>query len=154
MTIRPLDLADAQYVAHALALQLMDSDSEPIPPFHTRYAGKLESCLAEPFQTYDGKYLHWSFAERAAVLFYLITKNHCFENGNKRMAVTITLVFFFTNRRWVDIPPEELYQIACIVAESHPNAREEIQKKLKHVFQKYAAPLPVKVPRRPIKKRT
>ncbi|HJP95976.1 MAG TPA: type II toxin-antitoxin system death-on-curing family toxin [Candidatus Saccharimonadales bacterium] len=142
MKIRQLDLADAEFIAHALALRLMDSDSEPIPPFHTRHAGKLESCLAEPFQTFDGKFLHRTFAERAAKLFYLITKNHCFENGNKRMAVTLTLVFFYTNKRWIHATPEELYLIACKVAESKPQDKDIVHELLTETFRKFTTPLP------------
>ncbi|HSX33465.1 MAG TPA: type II toxin-antitoxin system death-on-curing family toxin [Candidatus Saccharimonadales bacterium] len=104
----------------------MNSDSEPIPPFNTRYPGKLESSLAQPFQTFDGKFLYRTFAEKAAVLFYLITKNHCFTNGNKRMAVTLTTLFFFVNKRWIDVTPLGLYEIARVVAESRPEQRDTV----------------------------
>jgi len=129
-------------MAHTLALQLMNSDNEPIPPFHTRYPGKLESSLAEPFQTFGGRSLHRTFEQRAAVLFYLITKNHCFENGNKRMAVTVTLVFFFRNKRWLNISPEELYEIARDVAESDPKQRKRIESALIATFRRYRTKLP------------
>jgi len=140
MTIRPLTLQEAEYIAHRLAVELMGSESEPIPPFSTRSPGKLESSLLEPFQTFDGKFLHWRFVDRAAVLFYLITKNHCFENGNKRMAVTITMSFCFINKRWLDIPYKELYDIACAVAESEPRGREGTHASLVRVFQTYIRP--------------
>lgn len=142
MRIKPLTLQEVEYMAHALAVQLMNSENEPIPPFNTRYPGKLESSLAEPFQTFGGKPLHRTFEQRAAVLFYLITKNHCFENGNKRMAVTATMVFFFRNRRWLNISPEELYDIAHDVAESDPRQRKQIQVALIAAFRKYGLKLP------------
>lgn len=141
MTIKQLSIEDAEFIAHALALQTMNSNDEPIPAFHTRQSGKLESCLAEPFQTYDGKSLHRTFDQKAAVLFYLITKNHCFENGNKRMAVTITLAFFFTNKRWLSIDPLELYEISRHVAESKPKERSTVQSALVVLFKKYGEPL-------------
>jgi len=134
MTIKPLTLKEAEFVAHTLAVELMDSANEPMPPFGTRSPGKLESSLAEPFQTFGGKYLHRTFIERAAVLFYLVTKNHCFENGNKRMAITLTLVFFYINKRWLNIPPKDLYGIACAVAESTPSERDSMHRYLVQVF--------------------
>lgn len=81
MSLRALDLYDAEFIAHEIATHLMYAHDEPIPPFHTREPGKLESCLAEPFQTFGGEQLHPGFAKKAAVLFYLITKNHCFSMG-------------------------------------------------------------------------
>lgn len=141
MTIRPLDLLDAEFIAHSLAVELMDSTSEPIPPFNMTDLNKLESSLKEPFQTFGGKHLHRTFAERAAVLFYLIAKNHCFSNGNKRMAVTLTAVFCFVNKRWINIPPFQLYELANSVAKSHTDDREKIHKILVAIFKDYVSPL-------------
>lgn len=137
MNIRPLSLRDAEFIAHFLATELMSDKNEPIPPFSTRLPGRLESCLVEPFQSGNGKYLHYTFVERAAVLFYLVTKNHCFQNGNKRMAVALTLVFFDINKRWLDVPPRTLYEIACDVAESSPKDRQVMHQALVKFFKKY-----------------
>jgi death-on-curing family protein len=137
MPIQQLTLVQAEFIAHALATELMNSDGEPIPPFDTRYPGKLESCLAQPFQTFDGKFLYKTFVERAAILFYLVTKNHCFENGNKRMAVTLTALFCFINGRWLNVPPETLYKIACDVADSNPKDMEIMHGTLVKFFRKY-----------------
>lgn len=142
MTIRPLTLAEAEYIAHSLAVELMNSDNEPIPPFNTRYAGKLESSLVEPFQTFGGKFLHRTFAERAAVLFYLISKNHCFVNGNKRMAITLTTLFFYVNKRWINVYPHDLYVIACTVAKSKPEQREIMHRSLVAFFKSNIVPPP------------
>jgi death on curing protein len=144
MRIRPLTIAEAEFIAHRLAVELMDSENEPIPPFNTREYGKLESSLKEPFQTFGGRNLHRTFAERAAVLFYMITKNHCFSNGNKRMAVTLTTVFCFVNKRWFEISQKDLYDLSCSVAESHPSNRAEVHKVLVNLFKKIIKPLPEK----------
>lgn len=141
MPIRQLTLIEAEFIAHDLARQLMSSDNEPMPPFSTRHPGKLESCLAEPFVTFDGRFLHRTFTKRAAVLFYLVTKNHCFENGNKRMAVTLTMAFFFLNKRWINIPSTDLYKIACSVAESDPKDRENVVSALTATFNRYKTSL-------------
>lgn len=142
MRIKKLTLHQAEHVAHSLAKEIMDWDEEPIPPFHTRSPGKLESCLEEPFQTFDGKQLHRTFIERAAVMFYLITKNHCFSNGNKRMAVTLTAVFFYVNKRWLNVPPMALYKVAKDVAESRPYNKDKVIAALVVFFKKYEEKAP------------
>lgn len=137
MTIRQLSLQEAEFIAHTLAVELMDSENEPIPPFSTRYPGKLESCLAQPFQTFASKSLYPSFVEKASLLFYLITKNHCFENGNKRMAVTLTSLFCFVNKRWLDMDPTKLYKLACDVAESDPKHSDTEILRVAQIFKKH-----------------
>lgn len=141
MSARQLTLAEAEYVAHALALELMNYDNEPIPPFHTRSPGVLESCLGEPFQTFDGESLHTSFSRKSAVLFYLVIKNHPFQNGNKRMAVVLTAIFCYVNKRWLNIEPKDLYDIACDVANSKPNEKERFIIVLEKTFGKFTVPL-------------
>lgn len=93
--MRQVTVDDAQYVALVLATALFSYD-EPMPEFATRFPGKLESCLYQPFVEFDGKALHYHLTKKSAVLFYMIIKNHPFLNGNKRMAVTITLVFLYS----------------------------------------------------------
>jgi len=48
----------------------------------------------------------------AAILFYLLNKNHPFANGNKRIALTALLVFLFLNGKWVVAGQDELYRFA------------------------------------------
>jgi death-on-curing protein len=133
--MKKLTIEQVEYLAHGLAVELMDY-GEPIPPFATRSPGKLESCLEQPFQTFDGKDLYPSFATKAAALFYFVTKNHAFENGNKRMAVAITLVFLYVNNKWFSIDPEKLYDLAIITAESDRSATAEMIERLSNVFEK------------------
>lgn len=114
-----LTLNDVELLAHALARELMVWD-EPIPPFITRFPERLESCLEAPFQTYHAKLLYPTFEERAAVLFYLMVKNHPFQNGNKRVAVTTLFVFLSRNRKWLAVGVDQLYTFAVDVAKSLP----------------------------------
>ena len=132
--MRQVTVAQAQYTAHALAKALYDFD-EPIPEFTTRFPGRLESCLHQPFETYDGKYLHFRLTKRAALLFYLIIKNHPFMNGNKRMAVTITLLFLYMNKKWLTTQPETLYKLACVVAASKAEDKDKIVEQLNVFFK-------------------
>lgn len=134
--MKRLSVAQVEYLAHDLACKLMDYD-EPLPDFSTRYPGKLESCLAQPFQEFAGQAFYKSLEEKAAVLFYLITKNHPFENGNKRMAVTTTLLFLYTNGYWLRVSPEELYKIALDVAESKPVEKDKILYALSGTFKEF-----------------
>ncbi|MBI4034652.1 type II toxin-antitoxin system death-on-curing family toxin [Candidatus Saccharibacteria bacterium] len=137
---RQLTIQEAEYIAHALALELMNYVDEPIPPFDTRSPGILESCLAEPFQTFGGEDLHLDFNKKAAALFYLVTKNHPFQNGNKRMAVTLTLVFCYLNNRWLNIGARKLYELACDVATSSPRDKGEMIFKIQEEFKKNMTP--------------
>src|SRR5690606_35843318 len=111
--------------------------TEPMPDFSTRYPGKLESCLAQAFQSFGGKHLHHTLTKRAAVLFYLIIKNHPFLNGNKRMAVTFTLVFLFINGKFIDADPRNLYKIACRVANSKSRDMDIHIRALDRTFKQY-----------------
>jgi death-on-curing family protein len=121
--IKRVSIVEAEYVAHRMARELMDY-GEPVADFRARYPGRLESCLDHPFTYLNGRFVYWTISHRAAVLFYLLIKNHPFENGNKRMAVTIMLTFLFKNRRWIDTPPDTLYRIAKLVAESPASEKD------------------------------
>lgn len=48
--------------------------------------GKLERALAAPLLTFEGRLLHPSSVERAAVLLFELVKAHAFADGNKRTA--------------------------------------------------------------------
>jgi len=141
MAVRPLSLIEAEYIAHAAAIELMNFDGEPIPPFNSRSPGILESCLLEPFQTFGGKSLHYHFSKKAAILFYLCIKNHPFKNGNKRMAVILTSTFCYVNKRWLNITNDHMYRIATLVAESKPSSRDEIITLLEDGFKASIMPL-------------
>ncbi|MFH1855374.1 MAG: GIY-YIG nuclease family protein [bacterium] len=53
---------------------------QAIPAFETRFPKVLESCLSAPFQTYNRKDLYPTLEDKAAILFYLLIKNHPFQN--------------------------------------------------------------------------
>ncbi|MFA4974121.1 MAG: type II toxin-antitoxin system death-on-curing family toxin [bacterium] len=119
-----LSVREVKEIAFELAREAMSWD-EPIPDFDTRFPEKLESCLATPFQTFDKKHLYRGLAEKAAVLFYLMIKNHPFTNGNKRIAVTTLLVFLALNGKWVEVTNQELYNFSVWVASSPPQVMEQ-----------------------------
>jgi death-on-curing family protein len=99
---------------------------EPIPDFETRFPDKLESCIETPFQTFDRKSLYMGLVGKSAILFYLMIKNHPFQNGNKRIAITTLILFLVQNGKWLSTSNKDIYQFACEVAESKPEERSEI----------------------------
>jgi death-on-curing protein len=64
-----------------------------MPDFNARYPGKLESCLEMPFAKFGGVHFHRGVLKKAIAYLYYCTKDHPFENGNKRFAVVIMLYF-------------------------------------------------------------
>ena len=57
----------------------------------------FKSSLGQIYQTFGGQELYPSVEEKAAMLLYLITKNHSFSDGNKRIAATLFLWFLNNN---------------------------------------------------------
>ena len=118
-----LSVADVEYVAYELAKKLLTFD-EPIPDFVTRFPNTLEGCLVAPFQKFDGKDLYAGLTKKAAILFYFLIKNHPFQNGNKRIAVTTLLFFLSDNGKWLKVNNQELYNFAKWVAESNSKLKD------------------------------
>lgn len=121
--MEPISVAEVEYVAHTLVQKWM-TWGEPIPEFTTRNPYILESCLIAPFQKFDKKYLYQGLIEKSSVLFYFMIKNHPFQNGNKRIAVTTLLYFFFKNKKWLRVSNQELYNFAKWVAESNAQLKD------------------------------
>ena len=58
----------------------------------------FKSSIGQIYQTFGGEELYPSVEEKAAMLLYLVTKNHSFSDGNKRIAATLFLWFLHNNR--------------------------------------------------------
>lgn len=123
--IKKLSIEAVKYGAHALAQETLSWD-EPIPEFGIRYPNILESCINMPFQTYGGKDLYRGLISKAAILFYLLIKNHPFQNGNKRVAITSLFLFLYINKKWLKVDSAKLHNFAVWVAQSPPEAKEEV----------------------------
>lgn len=130
-----ISISEVEMIAHRMAKKLLDWN-EPIPEFSSRYPNALESCLAVPFQTFNKRNLYKGLSEQAAVLFYLMIKNHPFQNGNKRVAITTLFYFLYKNGRWIEIENQELYNFAVWVASSPAPFREETLSALKKFLRK------------------
>jgi death-on-curing family protein len=125
--MKNITVKEVEYIAFSLARELLSFD-EPIPDFSNRFPHALESCLAVPFQRFGGKSLYPSLISKAAILFYLLIKNHAFQNGNKRIAMTTLFVFLYTNGKWLKVDTQELYNFTVWVAQSPRTVKGETVK--------------------------
>jgi prophage maintenance system killer protein len=57
----------------------------------------FQSSINTIYQTFDGEDLYPSIEEKAAMLLYLVVKNHSFSDGNKRIAAFLFLWFLEKN---------------------------------------------------------
>ena len=122
--MKEITLAEVKYIAFRLAKELLEFN-EPIPDFSTRFPNILESCLAVPFQKFTRKDVYKGLIAKASILFYLLIKNHPFQNGNKRIAMTTLFYFLHKNKKWLRVDNQELYNFAVWVAESNPKLKKD-----------------------------
>ena len=91
----------------------------------------FDSSISTIYQTYDGKELYPTLEQKAAMLLYLVTKNHSFIDGNKRIASTVFLYFLDRNKSlFVDgrkrISDETLATLTILIAASNPKDKDII----------------------------
>ncbi len=134
--IKILTVPEVAWIAHSLATRWMEW-GEPIPPFSTRFPHRLESCLLVPFQSFGGSHLYKGLIGKAAILFYLLIKNHPFQNGNKRIAVTTLLSFLGKNGKWLQVDTQEFYNFAVWVATSPPSVKDETVMAIEKFLKKH-----------------
>ena len=67
------------------------------PLFGYEKDNSFKSSIGQIYQTFGGVDLYPSVEEKAAMLLYLVTKNHSFSDGNKRIAATLFLWFMNNN---------------------------------------------------------
>jgi len=119
-----LTVKEIEHAVGVLARELLPL-GDHIPDVSTRYPYVLESCVAAPFQSFSKKYLYPGLLSKASVLFYLMIKNHPFQNGNKRIALTALLVFLHKNKKWLRVDTQELYNFTVWIAQSPPRFKDE-----------------------------
>lgn len=136
--MRTITVKEVEYTAFRLAREWL-AFSEPIPDFSSRFPNILESCLAAPFQSFSRKSLYPTLISKAGMLFYLLIKNHPFQNGNKRIAITTLLVFLYKNKKWIEVDTQELFNFTVWIAQSPARYKAEavraIEKFLKDHIQ-------------------
>jgi len=123
--VKIITIADVEYLAFRLAKEHLSFD-EPIPDFSTRFPNVLESCVLTPFQRFSGKALYPTLIGKASMLFYLMIKNHPFQNGKKRIAITTLLTFLYSNGKWLKADTQEFYNFTVWVAQSPSAFKEQV----------------------------
>lgn len=131
-----ITVKEVEYIAFRLAQEMLTLN-EPIPDFSTRYPNILESCIATPFQKFSKKDLYPGLLSKASILFYLMIKNHPFQNGNKRIAMTTLFVFLYRNKKWIKVNTQELYNFTVWIAQSPPKVKEEAVKAIEKFLKIY-----------------
>lgn len=120
-----ITVAEVEYLAFRLAQEHLSFD-ELIPDFSTRFPNVLESCVITPFQKFGGKSLYPSLVAKSAILFYLMIKNHPFQSGNKRIAITALLTFLSNNKKWLQVDTQSFYNFTVWVASSPAEYKTEV----------------------------
>ena len=89
----------------------------------------LKEIIGTIYQSFDGNDLYPTIEEKAANFLYLITKNHTFIDGNKRIAATLFIYFlefynilYNENRQVID--NNTLVAITLLIAQSNPKEKE------------------------------
>lgn len=94
----------------------------------------FKSSIGQIYQTFGGQDLYPSVEEKAAMLLYLVTKNHSFSDGNKRIAATLFLWFMNENGilyhadHTKRIADTTLVALTLLIAESRPEEKDTMVK--------------------------
>ncbi len=92
----------------------------------------FESSVNQIYQTFGGNDCYPTLEEKAAMLLYLITKNHSFSDGNKRIAASCFLYFLEKNgilykNNLPMIDNGTLFALTVLIAESNPKEMETMK---------------------------
>ncbi len=90
----------------------------------------FKGTIGNIYQSFSGHDIYPSTEEKAANLLYLVTKNHSFTDGNKRIAAALFLYFLDRNNILLDtngrkrIDDHTLVALTIMIAESRPDEKE------------------------------
>ena len=102
----------------------------------------FKSSIGQIYQTFGGEELYPSVEEKAAMLLYLVTKNHSFSDGNKRIAATLFLWFLNNNHILYHpngskrIADSTLVALTLMIAESRTEEKDVIVKVVVNLINK------------------
>ena len=125
---------------------------EVIRELHEKFGGStlfgnekddsFKSSIGQIYQTFGGIDLYPSVEEKAAMLLYLVTKNHSFSDGNKRIAATLFLWFLNGNGILYNedgtkrIADNTLVAITLMIAESRTEEKDTMVKVIVNLINK------------------
>ncbi len=104
--------------------------------------GSFRSSIGQIYQTWDGRDLYPSVEEKAAMLLYLVVKNHSFVDGNKRIAASLFLWFLQRNGILYNtdgskrISDGALVAMTLMIAESRADEKDTIVKVVVNLINK------------------
>ena len=102
----------------------------------------FKSSIGQIYQTFGGEELYPSVEEKAAMLLYLVTKNHSFSDGNKRIAATLFLWFLNNNHILYHpdgskrIADSTLVALTLMIAESRTEEKDVMVKVVVNLINK------------------
>ena len=102
----------------------------------------FKSSIGQIYQTFGGEELYPSVEEKAAMLLYLVTKNHSFSDGNKRIAATLFLWFLNGNNILYHpdgtkrIADSTLVALTLMIAESRTEEKDVMVKVVVNLINK------------------
>lgn len=115
-------------------IDLIQSEFKESSLVGREYKDSFKSVLKDIYQTFDGKELYNTLEEKASNILYLITKNHCFVDGNKRIAASVFVLYLQNNNILFDkngtrrIDDNALVALTLMIATSKPQEKEIIIK--------------------------
>ena len=102
----------------------------------------FKSSIGQIYQTFGGEELYPSVEEKAAMLLYLVVKNHSFSDGNKRIAAMLFLWFLDNNRVLYAedghkrIADNTLVALTLMIAESRTEEKDVMVKVVVNLINK------------------
>lgn len=102
----------------------------------------FRSSIGQIYQTFDGVELYPSIEEKAAMLLYLVVKNHSFVDGNKRIAATLFLWFMQNNGILYNVNGTKrisdgaLVALTLMIAESRTEEKDVMLKVIVNLINK------------------
>ena len=102
----------------------------------------FKSSIGQIYQTFGGEELYPSVEEKAAMLLYLVVKNHSFSDGNKRIAAMLFLWFLNNNKVLYAedghkrIADNTLVALTLMIAESRTEEKDVMVKVVVNLINK------------------
>lgn len=145
LTIEQTTGSEAFHATYESAMKVIQS-------LHDKFGGSelfgnekddsFKSSIGQIYQTFGGVDLYPSVEEKAAMLLYLVTKNHSFSDGNKRIAATLFLWFLNGNGILYNedgtkrIADNTLVALTLMIAESRTDEKDTMVKVVVNLINK------------------
>ncbi|MBP5420046.1 MAG: virulence protein RhuM/Fic/DOC family protein [Bacteroidales bacterium] len=145
LTINKITKEEPFHATYENAMEAIDGLREKFGGsvlFGNEKDGSFKSSIGQIYQTFDGEELYPSVEEKAAMLLYLVTKNHSFSDGNKRIAATLFLWFLNGNHILYHpdgskrIADSTLVALTLMIAESRTEEKDIMVKVVVNLINK------------------